>query len=74
LAVVAPDLGPLKDVDTVGDPRRNLHILALARVGVTRVEAVAVAVPSVALALDNVLIAEEILLVLRGDVVLHSLD
>ena len=59
--------------------------------GVTGVEAIAVAIPSVALALNNyntsrsageikkrrirtVLVAKEILLVLRGDIVLHSLD
>jgi len=53
LAVVAADLGPLEDVDTVGDPRRDLHILALALMGVARVEAIAVAVPGVALALDD---------------------
>ena len=53
LAIVATDLGPLKNVDTVGDPGRDLHVLALALMCVTRVEAVAVALPSVALALDN---------------------
>jgi hypothetical protein len=53
LAVVAADLGPLEDVVTVGDPRRDLHVLAFALMRVTGVEAVAVAVPSVTLALDD---------------------
>ena len=53
LAVVAADLGPLEDVFTIGDPRRDLHVHALAKVGVAGVKAVAVAVTSVALALDD---------------------
>ncbi len=53
LAVVTADLGPLKDVVAIGNPRRDLHVLAIALVCVTRVEAVAVAIPGVALALDN---------------------
>jgi hypothetical protein len=42
--------------------------------GVTGIEAVAVAVASVALALDNILIAEEVLLILGRDIVNHSFD
>jgi hypothetical protein len=74
LAIVAADLGPLEDVVTVGDPGRDFHVLALAAMCVTRVEAIAVAVPGVALALNDVLIAEEVLLFLRVDIVLHLLD
>lgn len=74
LAVVAADLRPLKDVDAIRDPGRDLHVLAFARMCVARVEAVAVAIPSVALALDDVLIAEEVLLILGADVVSHSLN
>jgi len=74
IAVVAADLGPLEDVYTIGDPRRDLHVYTGAIVGVAVVETVAVAVTGVALALDDVLIAKEIFLILRGDVVFHSLD
>lgn len=42
--------------------------------GVAGVEAVAVAVAGVALALDDILIAEEVLLVLCGNVIFHGLD
>jgi len=74
LAVVAANLGPLEDVDTVGYPRGDFHVLADALVGVTGIEAVAVAVAGVALALDNFLVAEEVLLILSRDIVFHSFD
>jgi len=74
LAVVAANLGPLEDVDAVGYPRGDFHVLADTLVGVTGIEAVAVAVASVALALDNVLIAEEVLLILGRDIVNHGFD
>jgi hypothetical protein len=74
VTVVAADLGPLEDVVTVGDPRRDLHVHANALVLVTTVEALHVAITGVALALDDVFIAEEVLLFLGGNVVLHMLD
>jgi hypothetical protein len=74
LAVIAANLGPLEDVDTVGYPRGDFHILADAFVGVTGIEAIAVAVASVALALDNILIVEEVLLILGRDIVNHGFD
>jgi len=74
LAIVAAKLGPLENVYTIRDPRRNLHVHTLAKVGVAGVETIAVAVTGVALALDDVLIAKEKLLIIRGNVVFHSLD
>jgi len=74
IAVVAAEPGPLEDVDTIGDPGRDLHSVANARLGVTRIEAVHGAVACEALALDDVLIAEEVLLIAGGDVVFHGLD
>ena len=53
VAVVAADLGPLKDVVTVGDPRRDLHVHANALMSVTTVEVAHGAIPGVALALDD---------------------
>ena len=53
VAVVTTDLGPLKDVVTVGDPRRDLHVHANALMCVTTVEAVHGAISGVALALDD---------------------
>jgi len=74
VTVVAAELRPLEDVDTVRDPGRNLHGDADAGEGVAGVEAGTGAVPRVALALEDVLILEEILLILRGDIVLHGVD
>jgi hypothetical protein len=74
VAIVAADLGPLENVFAIRNPRGDLHVYAVAKVRVALVEAVAVTVTGVALALDDVLIAKEVLLILSGDVVFHSFD
>ena len=53
VAVVAADLGPLEHVDTIRNPRGDLHVYTLAKVCVALVEAVTIAVTGVALALDD---------------------
>jgi len=74
VAIVAAELGPLENVCTIGNPRGDLHVYTLAKEGVAGVEVGAVTVTRVALALDDVLILKEVLLILSGDVVFHSLD
>ena len=53
VAVVAAEPGLLENVDTVGDPGRDLHSVAEARLDIARVEVGHGAVAREALALDD---------------------
>ena len=68
------DLGPLEDILAIRDPVGDLDRVTNTLLGVTWVEAVAVALTGVALALDGVLILEQEALVFLSDKAFVSLN
>jgi len=65
---------PLQDVFTVGDPVRDFERSTLALVCVARVESLHVALASITLALNDVLIGQESSLALRSDIAYFALN